>query len=183
MFGNGKCGVRLKSANRVAISGGAARLSVLTFALVFSALLGCGDSTAVDPPVVDEAAVSSDTGGQQPTAAVPPVVDEPAVELSDVVVTLEGEALVRYSVKYRFTKAPPQAGQWYTLAIQFEGGPGAAIRVYRGAELSTEGTIAVDTRRSKPGATAYSLYLQRAPNEGGPYRTISNTPSGPVNEQ
>lgn len=100
------------------------------------------------------------------------------VELSDAKVTFEGPNLVRFEVRYRFTKGKPV--KHYTCEITFPGTTNQGSKPMASWELKEEGVIKDGIVLSKPPVKTFEIRLMEAdsPDEG--YKLISNVVSGPV---
>ncbi len=113
------------------------------------------------------------------TAAVP-AAEAVVVELSEPTVICLGPNLVRYEVKYRFTRAQPKPESWYSAQLELDGVGFVGMRQIAGKDLKTEGTIRQDLRVFKEGAGAFKIHLEESPGKNGPYTPASNTATGTV---
>lgn len=116
------------------------------------------------------------------TAAVPttkPVSAGPAeIELSEPKVTFEAPDLVRFEVRYRFTKGAPE--KYYMCDISFPGTKNHGTKPMLGNQLKSEGVIKDSLNLFAPPVKTFEIRVSEAevPMEG--YKLISNVVSGTV---
>ena len=124
------------------------------------------------------------TSGCGPPAAAPvpvPVVEEidegPCeIELSEPKVTLVEPTLVRFEVKYRFTKGKPS--RFYACDVSFPGTANHGVKRMQHWELKTEGVIKDGVVLSMGPVTSFTIHMSEAPTGRDAYQRISNVVSG-----
>jgi hypothetical protein len=127
--------------------------------------LGCSQKTNAPPTVQFK--------------VLPPEAQTPSeIELSDAKVTLVEPTLVRFEVKYRFTKGKPD--KYYNCEIFFPGTPNHAAGMRESWELKEEGVLKDGIVLSKPPVKSFEIYMSEAPSPQQAFKKISNVLKGPV---
>jgi hypothetical protein len=141
------------------------RLSNWRFLLPFLAILaGCGSPTSPSAP---------------PEGPADPAATEPAVvELFDAQATFEEPNIVRFEVRYRFTRGRP--GKYYSCDISFPGTANHGVKRMDSWELKKEGVIRDGVVLTKPPVKTFEIVLSEADSPQRGYKKISNVVSGPV---
>jgi hypothetical protein len=125
------------------------------------------------------------TAQQTPMPEVPAAPSQ--IQLSEPQVTIVEHdprfdppmVIVKLEVKYRFTQGQP-AGHSYRLNLSFPGTPDQKMKLMEGWELKTEGTLQDRFSLSQAGAKSFEIQVLEGPSQKGPFKTVSNTVSGPV---
>ena len=108
-----------------------------------------------------------------------PVSTEPGeMELSDPKVTFAEPNMVRFEVRYRFTKGKPD--KYYMCEVSFPGTTNHAAKTMESWELKSEGVIRDGIVLTKPPVTTFEIRVSEADSPQNGYKPISNTVSGPV---
>jgi hypothetical protein len=113
-----------------------------------------------------------------------PVISDPGpqipceVELFDAKATLTEPKIVRFEVKYRFTKGKPD--KFYACTISFPGTPNLGRRTMQNWQLQAEGVIKDGVALSQPGVKTFEIVMGEAPSGQDSYSKISNVVRGPV---
>jgi hypothetical protein len=112
--------------------------------------------------------------------AVEPVSLEPCeVELSEAMATFAEPNIVRFEVKYRFTKGKPD--KFYSCNISFPGSKDGGTKAMQSWQLKAEGGVIKDgVALTQPRTQTFEIYMAEAPTGQDPFKKISNVVSGPV---
>jgi hypothetical protein len=86
---------------------------------------------------------------------------------------------VKLEVKYRFTQGQP-SGHSYRLNLSLPDTKDQKMKLMEGWELKTEGTLRDEFSLSQAGAKSFEIQVLEGPSQKGPFKTVSNTVSGPV---
>jgi hypothetical protein len=117
--------------------------------------------------------------GTAPVPTARPVSDEPGqIELSDPKVTFEAPDLVRFEVRYRFTKGKPE--KYYLCEITFPGTTNIGAKSMESWELKPEGVIKDGIVLTKPPVEQFEIRVSEADSPDRGYKLISNVAKGPV---
>ena len=126
--------------------------------------------------------------GCSPQAAAPdpataqatqPVSTEPGrIELSDPKVTFEEPNLVRFEVRYKFTKGRPE--KYYMCEVTFPGTTNVGAKSMESWELKPEGVIKDGIVLTKPPVEKFEIRVSEADSPQDGYKLISNVASGEV---
>jgi hypothetical protein len=119
--------------------------------------------------------------GPAPAAVqiIPPVAAEPGeIELADPKVTLAEPNIVRFQVRYRFTKGKPE--KYYLCEISFPGTTNHGAKPMESWELKSEGVIKDGIVLSKPPVETFEIRVSEADSPQNGYKTISNVVRGTV---
>lgn len=125
-------------------------------------------------------AASGQRGSPRAAAAATPAADTMVVELSEPTVLRLGPNMVRYEVKYRFTREQPSPDRWYTAQVELDNVGFVGMRQIDGRDMKSEGTIRQDLPVFKEGAGAFKIHLEESPGKNGPFTPASNTVTGTV---
>lgn len=108
-----------------------------------------------------------------------PVSAEPGeIELSDPKVTFEEPNLVRFEVRYRFTKGKPE--KHYMCEVTFPGTTNVGAKPMESWELKPEGVIKDGIILTKPPVQTFEIRVSEADSPMDGFKLISNVLSGPV---
>jgi hypothetical protein len=124
--------------------------------------------------------------GQRPAAPETPTIEaapvgppEPGqIELSDPQVTFQEPNLVRFEVRYKFTKGRPS--KFYLCEISFPDTPNHGAKPMQHWELKSEGIIKDGIILSKPPVQKFEIRVSEADSPQNGYKPNSNTVSGLV---
>jgi hypothetical protein len=117
--------------------------------------------------------------GPAPGPAVQPGPTEPGqIELSDPKVTFEEPNLVRFEVRYKFTKGRPE--KYYMCEVTFPGTANVGAKSMESWELKPEGIIKDGIVLTKPPVETFEIRVSEADSPQDGYKLISNVASGPV---
>jgi hypothetical protein len=141
----------------------------LTSALLWAScgvlFLGCGSQAnpAPDTDVQTAKIVSTEPG---------------EIELFDPRVTFAEPNLVRFEVRYRFTKGKPD--RYYMCDVSFPGTKNHGAKPMDSWELKSEGVIKDGIVLSMPPVETFEIRMSEAVSPDKGYKKISNVVSGPV---
>ena len=149
----------MSESTRRRVAGGLLGLPLLVLAF------GCGQKPVA--PVSTQAAVA-EHAEQTPGE----------IELSDAKVTVVEPTLVRFEVKYRFTKGQPD--KFYACDISFPGTPNHGVKPMESWELKKEGVIKDGVVLREPPVKTFEIHMSETTSPQLPYKKISNVLTGSV---